>query len=86
MTTEDLKKDWEKYAVVIDGNTKPLEDVFMLCLGYDPSIPDALVFDTGGPQGAPAYTLKVGEEDHLIAVNPEDPTETSVLGKLIHLG
>jgi hypothetical protein len=85
MTTEDLKKDWQQYAVDVQGIVKPLKEIFMICWGYIPDIPDALLFDTGGQQGAPALTLKVENGDDLVSVNPQNPTETSVLGKLVKL-
>lgn len=86
MTTEDLKNNWTKYGVELSSvdPIRPLKKIFMLC-GYYNAIPGTLFFDTGGPQGAPAYILKVGDNDTLVSVNPENPDETNVLGKLICL-
>lgn len=93
MTTEDLKNNWQKYGVELPPTSaiavdpiRPLKEIFMLCWGPDPLTSDALLFDTGGEQGAPAYLLKVGDGDTLVSVNPANPAETTVLGKLIHLG
>ena len=60
MTNEELKNDWQKYGVDIQGTIRPLKELFMLCCEYKP-IPGTILFDTGGPHGAPAYILKVGE-------------------------
>jgi hypothetical protein len=84
MTLVDLKDNWQKYGVNIQGIIIPLKDRFVICWGPMPEIPDALLFDTGGEQGATALTLKVNGED-LISVNPTNPTETTVLGKLVLL-
>lgn len=85
MTTAGLLVDWQKYGVDIQGTIKPLKEAFMLCCPYTP-IPGTILFDTGGPQGAPAYVLKVGENgEDLISVNPNNPAETNVLGKLVLL-
>jgi len=86
MTLADLKDNWQKYGVDIQGEIKPLKECFVICWGSTPDIPDALLFDTGGEQGAPAYTLKVSENgEDLISVNPANPSETTVLGKLVLL-
>jgi len=86
MTLAELKDNWQKYGVDIQGQIRPLKDCFVICWGPMPDIPDALLFDTGGEQGAPAYALKVGENgEDLISVNPANPAETTVLGKLVLL-
>lgn len=90
MNTSELNNHWQKYGVVLqnDGRDiiKPLKDCFAICWGPTPNIPDALLFDKGGEQGAAAYTLKVGENgEDLISVNPMNPTETTILGKLVLL-
>lgn len=84
MTLVDLKDNWQKYGLNIQGTIIPLKDRFVICWGPMPDIPDALLFDTGGEQGAPSFALKVNGDD-LISVNPMNPTETTVLGKLVLL-
>jgi len=85
-TTAELKDDWQKYGVDIQGVIRPLKECFVICWGPTPDIPDALLFDTGGEQGATAYTLRMSENgEDLISVNPVNPAETNVLGKLVLL-
>ena len=63
MTLDELQKHWKDYTLVaLDGAKKyPMRDAFMLCLG---PCRGGLLFDTGGPQGAPAYILKCDEHDN----------------------
>lgn len=89
MTNEELRQNWTEYAVELKTamnpelvEQRPLKDMFVLCANYPAH--GALFFDTGGVQGAPGYIMKV-EGDNLISINPVDPDETSVLGKLVRI-
>jgi hypothetical protein len=86
MTTDELKTNWEKCGLEFQGKIQPLKNCFLICWGFHPEISDALIFDIGGIQGSDAYTLKMSENgENLISVNPENPKETSVLGRIVLL-
>lgn len=85
MTNEEFQVNWQNYAVEINDEAIPLKDRYCLCWGWVEQY-QGLFFDTGGEQGAEANFLRVDEEDNLISVNPEDITETCVLGKLVNIG
>ena len=57
MTLDELLKDWKEYDLVsADGTVrKAMKDIAMLCMG---PFKGGLLFDAGGPQGAPAWILK----------------------------
>ena len=63
-----------------------MKDRFMLACDWTKQIPGTILFDTGGPQGAPAYILKMAENgEDLLSVNPQNSAETRVMGKLVLL-
>jgi hypothetical protein len=46
MTLEELKENWQLYAVELpDGTVRPLKDIFAFCWG---NFLDGLLFDFGG--------------------------------------
>lgn len=63
MDLKTFQDTWQEFEVTLEGGqTFALKDRFFLCIGPHAG---GLLFDTGGPQGAPAYTLKVDEDDNL---------------------
>lgn len=63
MDLKTFRDSWQEYEVTLeDGQKIALKERFFLCLG---AFDGGLLFDTGGPQGAPAYTLKTDEDDCL---------------------
>lgn len=84
MTNEDLKTDWQLYGVEVQGQFIRLKDRYMVCWGWVEDL-GGLIFDEGGPMGATAHVLKTDDQDNLISVNPGDPQDTLVLGKLVLL-
>lgn len=80
MTNEQFHKDWMKYGVRIAGEMKPLKDHYCVCWGWIEQY-KGMLFDTGGEQGATAHVLRV-EDENLVSVNPENPEETSIIGRL----
>lgn len=85
MSNDELKENWQKYALeTIDGVVLPLKNHYVMCWGWVSEY-GGLLFDTGGEQGATAHVFKV-EGDNLVSVNPENPEETNVVGKLVYLG
>ncbi len=70
MTLDELKENWQLYAVELpDGTVKPLKEMFMVCWG---KYLDGLLFDPGGEQGAEAPILKPDDEDNCYIKS--DPT------------
>ena len=87
MTNDEFRKHWRDYALEqLDGNpTVKLADEFMLCLG---PMCGGLLFDTGGPQGAPAYILKVDDQNNCyIKTDWNSPNDAAwrLFGKLVKL-
>lgn len=84
MTTDELLTEWKNYKITHAerAESENLSDLIYLCAKFPP-IPGTLYADTGGPQGAEAYIIKMHDDgETLLAVNPENPTETRPLGKL----
>jgi hypothetical protein len=81
MTNDELHKNWQDYGVQIAGEVRPLKDHYCICWGWIERY-KGLLFDVGGEQGAPAAILRVDENDNLVAVNPENTDDISILGKL----
>ena len=83
MTNDELKENWQKYAVEVDGERVALKDRFAICYGWCEQW-GGLGFDIGGEQPGVNYIFIV-EDDKLVSVNPADHNERDVLGPLVLL-
>lgn len=79
ITNDDLKANWKKLGVEINGTVVRLDERAMICWGWDEEW-GGLIFDTGGPQGAPCYIWRT-ENNNLISVGPDNQSE--VIGPLV---
>ncbi len=71
MTLDELKENWQLYAVELpDGTVKPLKEMFMVCWGKHL---DGLLFDPGGEQGAEGTILKPDGDNCYIKSDPTAP-------------
>lgn len=63
MIIEELAEHWKEYTLISLDNKrrKRLKDIFMICWGH---FDDGLLFDAGGPQGAPGAILKCDGHDN----------------------
>ena len=62
MTLREFQEHWKDYEIV-SSNGKAhavLKDLFMICWG---EMKGGLLFDAGGPQGAPAAIIRVDEQN-----------------------
>lgn len=81
-TNGELEENWRKYGVEIGGKVHPLKDKFVMCWGWHDGW-GGLLFDVGDWSGE-SYSF-IAKDDNLIAVNPENHTETRLMGKLVLL-
>lgn len=77
MKLEDFQQTWHEYGVEIQGKIIPLKERYVICWGKEKG---GLIFDTGGEIGE-SHILTVNGMD-LISINPDNPKETTRLGKL----
>ena len=87
MTLNYLQMHWQEYGfVAVDGQAKGktlrLKDLFMICWG---EFRDGLLFDAGGPQGAPAFVLKVDADDNLYARSGPGKRDWRLIGRLVKI-
>ena len=87
MTLVDFQLHWHEYGfVAIDGKAKGktlrLKDLFMICWG---EFKGGLLFDAGGPQGAPAFVLKVDADDNLYARSGPKKRDWRFVGRLVKI-
>jgi hypothetical protein len=83
MTNEELKAEWQKYGVELDGKVFPLKEKYVVCWGW---VEDwgGLLFDVGDWSGECGVFI-TDADNNLISVNPQNHQETMILGKLVKL-
>ncbi len=80
MTNEELKENWTKYGVEVEGKVYPLGEKYAVCWGWVDKV-GGLLFDVGDWGGEAHVYITDGE--NLISVNPENHQETNLIGKLV---